>query len=171
MPTTPVGLNDCTWDSASSAFFRWGSTKIPLTKFTPAKDEIKTERVRRVGEMRARKRTPGVSELGDIAVELLATDYVQFIIPRMPIHGGTLVEFIITASVYHPSVAGSYGILCDGCRIVGQEGPEFEASEKGLIKKLSISVIDVWEKGSDNKWKTLALKPLPSSQAVAAMQF
>ena len=169
--TTPVGLDDCTWDSASCAYFRFGATKVPLTKFEPAKDEIKTERVRRIGEMRARKRTPGTSELADIEVELLATDYTTFILPRMPKHAGTLVEFIITASVFHPSVAGSYGILCDGVRIVGQAGPTFDGSEKGLIKKLTLSVIDVWERGTDGVWKTLSTKPLPSSQAVAAMQF
>ena len=167
----PVGLNDCTWDSASCAFIRIGSTKVPLTKFAPAKDEIKTERVRRSGEMRARKRTPGVSEVGDIALEMLTSDYTAFILPRMPIHGGTLLEFIITASVFHPSVPGSFAMLSDGCRIVGREGPEFDMSEKALVHKLSISVVDVWEKGSDNKWKTLSTKPLPSSQALAAMQF
>jgi hypothetical protein len=173
MPTNPVGLDDCTWDSASSAFFRFGSTKIPLTKFTPPKDEIKTERVRRAGEMRARKRTPGVSEVSDISVELLASDYKTFILPRMGRHGGTLIEFIITASVFHPSVQGSYGILCDGGRIVTSEGPEFAMDEKGLIKKLGISVIDVWERGDDGVWKTLALKTpqMASSLAQAAMQF
>lgn len=165
------GLNDVTWDSAQSAFFRFGSTKIALTKFEPPKDDIKVEKVPRIGEMRASKRTPGRSEVGDISIELLATDYEAFLLPRMPKHGGTLVEFVITASVYHPSVLGSYGILCDNCRIIGSEGPSFDGSEKALIKKLTISVLDVWEKGRDGIWKTLSLKPLPSSQAVPLLKF
>lgn len=165
------GLRDCTWDSASCAHFRFGSTAITLTKFEPPKDDIKIEKVARIGEMRATKRTPGRSEVSDISIEMLATDYVTLLLPRLPKHGGTSVEFVITASVYHPTVTGSYGILCDNCRIIGAEGPSFDGSEKGLIKKLTISVIDVWEKGADNVWKTLSYKPLPSSQAIPLLKF
>lgn len=167
----PFGLRDCTWDSANSAFFRFGATKVPLTKFTPSKVEIKTEKVRRIGEMVAQKRTPGAGEVGDVSAEMLVTDYEAFILPRLGKHGGSLIEFQITASVFHPSVIGSYGILLDGCRLTTIEGPEFDGSEKGLIKKLGISVIDLWEKGRDGVWKTLALKPLPSAAAIALMQF
>lgn len=167
----PNGLSDCTWDSASCAFFRFGSTKIPLTKFTPPKDDIKIEKPRRVGEMRAQKRTPGVSEVGTASIEMLLSDYTSLLLPRMPKHGGTLVEFVVTATVTHPSVKGSYGILCDNGRIIGSEGPEFDGSEKGLIKKLTIDFLDIWEKNEDGQWKTLSLKPLPSSQAIPLLAF
>ena len=167
----PNGLSDCTWDSASSAFFRFGSTKIPLLKFTPPKDDVKIDKPRRVGEMRAQKRTPGVSEIGTASIEMLLSDYTSLLLPRMPKHGGTLVEFVVTATVTHPSVKGSYGILCDNGRIIGSEGPEFDGSEKGLIKKLTIDFLDIWEKNEDGIWKTLSLKPLPSSQAIPLLAF
>jgi hypothetical protein len=165
------GLADCTWDSASCAFFRFGSLKVPLLKFGVPKEDIKTEKVRRIGEMRASKRTPGTSEIGDAAIEILLTDYEAFILPRLPKHGGTMVEFVITATVTHPSVKGGYGVLCDACRFVNFEGPEFDGSEKGLVKKLGVSVVDVWEKGQDGIWKTAALMPLPSSQAIPLLAF
>ena len=167
----PNGLSDCTWDSASCAFFRFGSTKIPLLKFTPPKDDVKIDKPRRVGEMRAQKRTPGVSEIGTASIEMLLSDYTSLLLPRMPKHGGTLVEFVVTATVTHPSVKGSYGILCDNGRIIGSEGPEFDGSEKGLIKKLTIDFLDIWEKNEDGIWKTLSLKPLPSSQAIPLLAF
>ena len=167
----PNGLSDCTWDSASSAFFRFGSTKIPLLKFTPPKDDVKIDKPRRIGEMRAQKRTPGVSEIGTASIEMLLSDYTSLLLPRMPKHGGTLVEFVVTATVTHPSVKGSYGILCDNGRIIGSEGPEFDGSEKGLIKKLTIDFLDIWEKNEDGIWKTLSLKPLPSSQAIPLLAF
>ena len=167
----PNGLSDCTWDSASCAFFRLGSTKIPLLKFTPPKDDIKIDKPRRIGEMRAQKRTPGVSEVGTASIEMLLSDYTSLLLPRMPKHGGTLVEFVVTATVTHPSVKGSYGILCDNGRIIGSEGPEFDGSEKGLIKKLTIDFLDIWEKNEDGIWKTLSLKPLPSSQAIPLLAF
>lgn len=167
----PNGLQDCTWDSASSAFIRFGSTKIALVKFTPSKVDVKVEKVRRIGSMIADKRTPGTVEIGDASIEILATDYEAFVLPRLPVHGGTLVPFVVTASVTHPSVLGSYGVLLDNNRIIGKEGPEFDASEKALIVKLTLSTMDVWEKGRDGTWKTLSLKPLPSSQAVPLLQF
>lgn len=167
----PNGLADCTWDSASCAFFRFGTTKIPLTKFEPPKDDIKIERLARIGEMRASKRTPGRSEISTASVELLLSDYATFILPRLGTHGGTLIEFVVTATVTHPSVNGSYGLLCDNGRIIGSEGPGFDGTEKGLIKKLTIDFLDIWEKGEDGKWKTLSIKPLPSSQAAPLLQF
>ena len=78
---------------------------------------------------------------------------------------------VVTATVTHPSVKGSYGILCDNGRIIGSEGPEFDGSEKGLIKKLTIDFLDIWEKNEDGIWKTLSLKPLPSSQAIPLLAF
>lgn len=165
------GLEDCTWDSASSAFLRFGSTKVPLTKCTPPKEDVKTEKIRPIGAMRATKRTPGVSDIADASAEILLTEYTTLILPRLPRHGGTLVEFVVTLSVFHPSVKGSYGMLWDACRFVAHEGPELDGSEKGLIKKLGISILDVWEKGEDGIWKTQSLKPLPSSQAIPLLQF
>jgi hypothetical protein len=128
--------------------------------------------VRRAGGMLADKRTPGVVDIADTSIELLATDYEALVLPRLPRHGGTLVEFVITANVYHPSVLGSFAILCDRARIAKVEGPDFDATEKGLVMKLGVSVMNTWHKGRDGEWKCMALVPtLPSSQAVPLLKF
>lgn len=166
------GLQDVAWDSASSARILFGTIIVPVLKFDVPKEEIKTEKVPRVGEVRPTKRTAGRMEIGDIAVEIELSDYEALILPRMPKHGATLIEFVITCNVKHASVAGSYGMLLDGCRIVSREGPSFAPDEKALVKKLGISVMATWERGRDGVWKCLDLNPkLPSSQAQAAMTF
>jgi hypothetical protein len=166
------GLKDCTWDSAACAHIRFGSLKVALTKFSPSKVDVKVEKVRRIGAAIADKRTPGIVEIGDATIELLTTDYELQILPRMPIHDGTMVEFVITTSLYHPSVIGSFGSVLDQVRIIGEEGPELDGSEKGLITKLSISVMNVFRKARDGQLKSLARMPgLPSSQAIAALAF
>lgn len=165
-----VGLNDLTWDG-SSAFGRFGSTKVPFTKLERPKVETKTEKIRRLGEQLPTVRTPGAVEIADLSAELLTTDYVALILPRMPRHGGNLIEFPVTMNRRHPAVLGSYSILLDQCRIVSDE-ESIENGEKGAIVKIGLSVMNVWEKGLDGIWKCKALMPsLPSSQAVALMQF
>lgn len=166
-----TGLQDATWDSASCAKIRFGAIVVPFMKFTPPKVEVKTEKPPRVGEMLAQKRTPGRGEIGDASGEILLTDYVEFILPRFPRHGATFVGFVVTNTVGHPSVRGSYAQLIDGCRMTVLEGPELDGSEKGLVKKVSISVINVFEKGADGIWKALNQLALPSSQAVPLLQF
>ena len=172
MANTNQALQDLTWDSASCVRIVLGSTRVTFTKFSPPKVDTKTEKVARVGEARATKRTPGRVEIADMTAEVLLTDYTSQILPAMNRHGGTLVQFSIIASVKHPSISGSYNTLLDDCRIVSREGPEFDGSEKALIKKLGISVMQVWEKGSDGIWKCSSYEQaLPSSQAKALMAF
>ena len=60
-------------------------------KFTLSKVEVKTEKVPRVGESLASKRTPGRAEVSDPSGEMLTTDWVGFVLPRMPEQGGTLL--------------------------------------------------------------------------------
>lgn len=165
------GLNNATWDSASCVAFRWGATKVPCTKLTPAKIDIKTEKVPRIGEMLASVRTPGRAEIADMTVEMLLSDYEAQVMPRLPVHAGTFIPFQLTAEVGHVSVKGRWAVLFDGIRIVGEEGPEFDGSEKALIIKLTLSVMDRWTKGRDGIWRTLSLKPLASSQTVASLLF
>ncbi len=168
----PNGLRDATWDSAVSASLRFGSTKVPFTKFEPSEIEIKLEKVRRAGAMLADKRTPGVAELSDGTVELLWTDYEGIVLPRMPENGGTLTEFVILVQLSHPSVLGSAAILLDRVRLVKLGGPTLEASEKALIAKMSYSAMARHDKGSDGKWKALDYRAgRPSSTAVALMKF
>jgi hypothetical protein len=168
----PNGLNDATWDTASSLSVRFGGLKAAITKLTPAKTEIKTEKVRRVGEMIASKRTPGVGEIGDCTGEMLTADYVSFILPRMPEQGGTLIELVTLVQFSHASVVGQYAILMDRCRFTVIEGPEIDASEKGAITKFTMSCMSRYDKGADGKWKALFSVPgRPSSTAQALLKF
>ena len=168
----PNGLIDATWDTASSLSVRFGSTKVAILKLTPAKVEIKTEKIRRVGSTLPDKRTPGVAEISDCTGEMLTSDYVGFILPRMPVQGGTLIELVTLIQFNHASIVGEYSILMDRCRFTAIEGPEIDASEKGAITKFTMSCMARHDKGADGKWKALFSKPgQPSSTAVALMKF
>lgn len=170
MPVPPNGQQSVTWDG-SSARAVFGTTRAPFLKFQVPKTEVKTSKPRRLGEMRATVRTPGAIDIADIAAEMLDSDYVSIILPRMPKHGGTLITFPVTLNRRHPAVQGSYGILMDDCRIVSIE-EDVESGEKEAIKKLGLSVMNVWERGGDGIWKCLSFEnALPSAQARALMDF
>ncbi len=167
----PDAIESLAWDSVSAKLLIGGVT-VPALKLGVPKEEIKVELIRRIGEQRPKKRTTGTMELGVLTLEVELGDYTTLVIPRMPIHGGTFVEFVVTLTVTHPNVVGSYGMLFDGGRILTREGPEISPDEKALIKKLGISVMSSHEKGADGKWRCLDLDPkLPSSLARAAMAF
>lgn len=166
------GLQDATWDSASSAEVRFGSSKFSLVKLSPSKLEVKTEKVSRVGESLAGKRTPGRAEVSDPTGEMLATDWFTYVLPRMPQQGGTLIELVTLVILSHPSVLGDGAILMDRCRFTVIEGPELDGSEKGLITKFTMSCMARYEKGSDGKWKSLnRVEGRPSSTATALLKF
>ena len=165
------GLQDATWDSAVCAKIRFGSIVVPFIKFTLPKADVKTEKVARVGEMLSQRRTPGRGEIGDASGEILLSDYVSLILPRFPKHGATFVDFVVTVTVSHPIVNGSYAQNLDGCRMIALEGPELDGSEKGLVKKVTISVMNIFEKGSDNQWKALNQTLAPSAQMVPLLKF
>jgi hypothetical protein len=166
------GLNDLTWDSSTSASIVLGTLRVPFQKLSPGKITVKRDKPKRVGESLASKRTPGSAEVGDFNGELLATDFESLILPRMPSHGGTLVEFPILITLKHPSVSGSLGILLDDSCIIEIDGPELDASEKALVYKLQFSAMQRFDKGRDGKWKALAYNARrPSSQARALMAF
>lgn len=168
------GLNGIAWDSASSVTIHAGTTKIPLYKLGIPKMEIKVAKVRSIGAMLAEKRTIGAAEVADIAAEIEATYYEALLLPRLPKHGGTLTEFPITTTIQHPSVKGALVFGLDRCRIISDEGPEFDAEsgEKPLIIKLGISVMAKFVKGRDGILKCLDVKPtLPSSDLKSALSF
>src|SRR6185312_13313983 len=166
------GLQDLTWDSSSCARVVLGSTRVDFTKFTPPKVETKTEKVARIAEQRATKRTPGRTEIADFASELLLTDFEAKLLPAYNRHGSNLLQVTIVVDIRHPSIAGSFGLMIDDCRCVSEEGPELGSDEKGLIMKLGWSGMQVWRRGRDNVWKCHSFeKALPSSQAAALMQF
>jgi hypothetical protein len=165
-------LSDVTWDSATGASIHFGSTKVALTKLSTPKVEVKISKIGAVGSGIANKRTPGKAEVADFGAELLATDYVAHVMPRMPKMGGTMVQFQTLVHLLHPSIAGSLSILLDRCRIVAVEGPELDGSEKELIYKLTISCMNRHDRGANGTWKSLAWDTLrPSADARAMMKF
>jgi hypothetical protein len=173
MPAFPA-LKDIVWDSGTSASIHFGVLEVGLTKLSPGKITVKREKVRRVGEMLARKRTPGAAEIGDFNGEILATDFEASILPRLPEHGGTLIEFNILLRLAHPSVTGSLAVWYPETSIIELDGPEVDGSsaEKPLIYKLQFSSMGRFDKGRDNVWKCLHYDPRRSAaDAIAAIPF
>jgi hypothetical protein len=167
-----VGLQSVAWSGATGFRLLFDTTTVPATSVTLPDYEVKVEKVRRLGEMLPTKRTVGAAEISVLKVIVEAADYTAIILPRMPQHGGTLIEFVCTCTINHPSVTGSLGLLLDGCRIVKHPGITIEPDEKAIKKELEIDVMAMWEKGLDGKWKALSSVPtMPSSQAKAAMTF
>jgi hypothetical protein len=103
---------------------------------------------------------------------MLTTDWVGFVLPRMPEQGGTLLELVVLVTLSHPSVLGSAAILLDRCRFTAIEGPDLDGSEKGLITKFTMSSMARYDKGADGKWKSLfRVEGRPSSTATALLKF
>lgn len=166
------GLKSLTWDGATCTKILLGTTTVPVQKITLPESTITVEKIRSTGQMRARKRTPGVAEHADLTLVILATYYESIILPRMPLHAGTELEFVVTTTIIHPSVEGSLAVMADQCRIVKVKRPDFEADEKGLLYELGVSTMAVFDKGRDNKWKSIDRDDTkPSAIARAAMTF
>lgn len=166
------GLENGAWDGATCVKLRWGTEAVPCLKVESPKLEIKVEKIRRIGEMLATKRTPGVAELAAMKVSLLTTDYARSVLKHFGKHAGTEIEFVLTATIVHPAVFGQLSRLVDHCRILSVEGPTIESTEKGLVTDLMIDGLDLWERGNDNVWKTLVRKSnLTSADAKALLAF
>lgn len=169
MPTLPA-LNDLTFDSAGTiVHVVLGLQRVPFTKFTPPKVDIKIDKPAVVGEGLPTRRTPGKAEIGDGTWEMLLSDWTDLVLPFFGLHGGTLIEVPILKSVGHPSMKSSYSALYDSCRIIGLEGPETDGSEKALIKKGTVSCMNVFERRNKDPWRCLAYDNRKPSAAAAAL--
>lgn len=158
-----------TYDGATGRL-RLGAFAIQATKMEPPKESIKTEKVRRVGEQVATVRTVGVYEIDGASIEVESAVFARSILPRVTSVGWNLFEFPITILQRHPLVGGPYSQIWDRCRFAGIEQDAIEASEKALKVKLPIDVIQVFHRGADGIWKSLATIPSqPSPQAAAFM--
>lgn len=167
-----TALQDLTWDSATCASIVLGVLRVPFMKLSPGKITIKRDKPAGIGEGLPRRRTPGRGEVGDFNGEILATDFEGSILPRLPRHGGTLLEFPILITIKHPAVPGSLGILLDDSSITELDGPELDGSEKAIVYKLQFNAMRRFDKGRDGQWKGLAYDTnRPSAQAVALMKF
>lgn len=159
------GLDEVTFDGTSARI--WLGTKIfPFISFGVPAQEVKTEKIRPIGKMIATRRTPGVQDVADISAEILVTDWIA-LLGFLPANGWTFAKFPVTINHKHPAVSETYGIICDNCRFTKIE-QEVKNDEKGAMKKLGISVMNVLERGTDRKWKSMAFNPaLPSPSAQA----
>jgi hypothetical protein len=145
-----------------------------MLKLSPGKVTVKRNKVRRVGRPLADKRTVGSAEIGDFNGEILATDFEAQILPRLPAHGGSIVEFGILIKLAHPSIKGSLAVYMSEVSIVEFDGPEIDASsaEKELIYKLQYSAMGRFDKGRDGVWKCLYFDPRrPARDAIPAIPF
>jgi hypothetical protein len=168
------GLQDLVWDSGTSASLVCGALRCPFTKASPGKITVKREKVRPIGNAIATKRTPGSAEVGDWNAEMMATDFESTILPRMPKHGGSLVEFGALIKLSHPSIAGSLAVWLSETTILEFDGPELDGSsaEKALIYKIQFSSMGRFEKGRDGIWKCLYYDPKrPSADAIPQIPF
>lgn len=166
------GLSSVAYDSGSSSTFLMGTSVVPVMTLDPPEVNIKTDKPRSTGSSIALKETPGVAEVSNGKAQIELGYYKDIVLKRMPIHGGTLVYFVGTLNVKHPSITGSYGQLYDRCRIVKRTGPKIASDEKTLVMEIEFSCLNVWEKGDDGTYKCLNYDSAkPSSQAKAAMTF
>lgn len=167
-----MGLQNSTFDTASSAALLFGLTSIPILNGAVPAVEVKKAKSRAIGRMIADKRTPGVAEIADMSGEIRADDYANIILPRLPKNGGTLLNFAGLFKLDHPSVTGTLSVLVDGLCFTKIEGFEIKADENPATIKFTLSCMTRWDKGADGIWKQLWWSPgQPSATAKALLKF
>jgi len=165
------GLNDLTYDSAGTIVrIVFGLQRVPFQKFTPPKVTTKIDKPRVVGEDLPSTQTPGATNIDDGNGEILLTHWKDIILPAFNKHGSHLLRFNIMRTISHPSIKGSYAELYELCRLIGEEGPETDGSEKALVVKVTISAMNKWRRVDRGPWTCQAfLNSKPSSEAAALM--
>lgn len=151
----------------STGRIRFGSLAAGLTKIGTPKEERKCEKIRLIGDPVARIRTPGIWEVGDAEIEMLTSTFAGTILPQLPLHGGSLIDFPITLVDRHPQVVGAYHIVLDRCNFMGNE-ETWENSEKAKLIKLPYSCIEVFRKVGAGQWKSMAWRPSAGGPSLAA---
>lgn len=146
---------------------RLGTTAVKTIKVTPPKESVKTEKLRRLGEMVATVRTLGIYEIDGGGITLESAVFSKVLLPKLQVNGFTQTEWVLTGAATAPGVAG-YTQIWDRCRFVGIEQEAIEASEKALQMTLPIDVIQMFHKGIDGKWHSLSVNPLAPSDAASA---
>jgi hypothetical protein len=153
----------------SRSKIRLGTTAVPVTKVTPPKESIKTEAIRRLGEQVAEIRTLGIYEIDGGSIMLESAVFSSLLLPKLQINGFSQTEWVLTMAATAPGVVG-YTQVWERCRFVGTEHEAIEATEKALQIVLPISVIQMFHKGGDGQYHSLAVKPrMPSAAASAFM--
>lgn len=139
----------------SLARVRIGAGAIPSTKLTPPKQNIKLEKLARIGEAVKTIRTIGTLDCEGGAVELESAVFAELLIPRMPPNGWTMFEFSIHVVQRHPLVGGPYSAFWNRVRFTGTEEEAIEASEKATRISLPVDVIQIFYAGRDGVFKSL----------------
>lgn len=152
----------------ASARIRIGTTAGACTKITPPKESIKTEKIRRVGEMVARVRTLGIYEIDGGSLTMESAVFATQILPAVPKNGWSAFEFLVTVVNRHPLVGGPWRQVWDRVRFAGLEQEAIEATEKALQLTLPVDVIQMFHAGADGIYKSLALNPAEPTPAAAA---
>lgn len=164
-----TSLRNIAFDGATGRI-RFGSVAVPCLKVTVPKEEVKKEKLAYIGEQIKTVRTLGQLEVGTCEVEMTTAIYAGVILPRLQSHATNLVEFPVTLLERHPQIASPYSIILDRCSIIGTNESK-ENSEKAQIIKLTLDVIQVYRRGADGQWKTLAWKPTLGASAAAVALF
>ena len=167
---TQYGLEHTIFDTASSAHFRIGLTKPPIKEFKAAKQTIKTSMLRYIGDMDPTAETPGIAEYSEGSMMLTVGVFGAVIAPRVPRHGGVLIEVPITTTFSHPAVKGEVAFLYDHVRIKTFQPPSLDGTEKEALVELGYSCRNIWFRAGTGKWQCLSLRQdLPASDAARAL--
>jgi hypothetical protein len=154
--------------SGATSKIRVGKSAIPLTKATPPKEAVKQEGVPVIGQMVVTDFTLGLYTCDGASIEMTSATFANKMLPKLPKHGWSGFEFVITIMERHPLVAGKYGAIWDRCTIIGNEAEAYEASEKGRKVVLPLRVVQVFHCGADGVYKSLALNPEEPTPTAAA---
>lgn len=154
MPNT-LPVNNYALDGACVRI-RFGRIAVTCIGIELPEESIKTELVRHLGEQVSQVRTLGMYEAKEATVNITSAVLARQILPRWPVHGGNAFEFVTTITQRHPLVGSPYSVILDRCRFIGIKPEKIEASEKPITIGLPISVINVFHKGEDGVWTSLA---------------
>lgn len=165
------GVNDIAYD-CGTAYVRMHTTRFGgITKLSFPEEKLKVEKLNTVGGQYATIRTAGVVEVGDGEIEMTTVAWRHWL-SKLPDNFGN-VEFPITVAEVSPQVAGvPYSVIWDRVRILGTK-QEIDNSEKAHRVTIPVSVIMLFHRGADGKFKTLArrtgqsgTRPSPAAQAL-----
>lgn len=161
-----MGIIDTAYDG-SSVKLRLGGTAVDGQKLEYG-ESIKVDKIKRFGQQSPAARTIGTHELKDGKLTIEIGTLRRLLIPKLPANGANIFEFPITAQQVHPDL-GTYSVILDRVRLLGLE-ESLEASEKANMVDITIDYMQIFRKGADGIWKTLAWVPTqPSPQAAAFM--
>lgn len=117
-------------------------------------EELKKEKVRRIGHQGHAARTEGAYEAKDASVEVEVWIWSHLILPKLPKNGYGNFPFPVKGQFLHPDVAGSYTVLLSSCCIIGEKG-SIEASEKAGMITIPLSVMQVRKRDGRGDWHSL----------------